>query len=91
MMTRGIPITKYGIEYRIRLAPLPTRSRVPPRFQPELEPSVNPTKIAMTSASPMRIMVGQKRTPITSVTDWPRNLNDSPKSPAAVAWRYDRS
>src|SRR5258706_405217 len=26
MMIRGIPITKYGIEYRIRLIPLPARS-----------------------------------------------------------------
>ena len=33
-MINGMPITKYGIEYRIRLAPVPIESVLPPRRQP---------------------------------------------------------
>ncbi len=76
MMISGMPITKYGIEYRIRLTPLPTRSTVPPRFQPAVAPSARPTTIAMSSANPMRMIVGQKRDAMTSITGWPRNLNE---------------
>ena len=42
MMISGMPITKYGIEYRIRLIPLPTRSIPPPRFQPDLRAEPQP-------------------------------------------------
>ena len=34
MMINGMPITKYGIEYRIRLSPLPILSAIPPLRQP---------------------------------------------------------
>ena len=61
MMISGIPITKYGIEYSTRLTPLPIRSTFPPRFQPACEPSARPTTIAISSANPMRMIVGQKR------------------------------
>ncbi len=51
MMISGMPITKYGIEYRTRLMPLPTRSMVPPRRQPDRAPSHRPTTIAIASPS----------------------------------------
>ena len=41
----GMPITKYGMEYRTRLAPLPTRSVRPPRRQHAYDPMANPTMI----------------------------------------------
>ena len=34
MMINGMPMTKYGIEYRIRPIPLPVLSKVEPRLQP---------------------------------------------------------
>ena len=50
MMIRGMPMTKYGMEYRIRLSPLPTRSASPPRRQPVYAPRARPTTIAISSA-----------------------------------------
>ncbi len=74
MMIMGIPITKYGIEYRMRLSPLPTRSVLPPRRQPVYAPRVRPPRIAITSAIPIRRIVGQNRSPITLTTGWPWNF-----------------
>ena len=76
MMISGMPMTKYGIEYRIRLMPLPIRSVSPPRFHPARAPIARPTMIEMSSPSPMRMIVGQKRCPMTSVTGVPRKKNE---------------
>ncbi len=41
--------------------------------------------MAIASASPIRMIVGQKRWPMTSVTGVPRNLSEYPRSPVRVA------
>ncbi len=76
MMISGMPITKYGIEYRTRLAPLPSRSVRPPRFHPAFAPIHRPTMIEMSSPKPMSRIVGQNRSPMTSVTGLPRKKNE---------------
>ena len=77
MMISGMPMTKYGIEYRTRLTPaadpVGQRRRVSSRRR---RPSHRPTMIEMSSPKPMSRIVGQKRSPMTSVTGVPRKKNE---------------
>ena len=88
-MISGMPITKYGIEYRTRLIPLPTRSIPPPRFQPDLAPIHSPMTIATASPRPISSTVGPTASNRTSVTGAPRYLIEYPRSPCAVDSMYD--
>ena len=90
-MISGMPITKYGIEYRTRLIPLPTRSIPPPRFQPDLAPIHSPITIATASPRPISSTVGPTASNRTSVTGAPRYLIEYPRSPCAVDWMYETS
>ena len=65
--------------------PLPIRSMRLPRRQPERAPSQSPTTMATASPSPISRMVGPAAPNTTSVTGWPRNLIEYPRSPVSVS------